>query len=253
MRKTIGFLALSLALFSCSNEDQNARLEIRLTDAPGDYEEVNIDIQGIEIHSEGGDATSGWKSLNVQKGIYNLLDLTNGVDTLLAATELPAGKVSQIRLILGEDNTVKVDGEEMAMATPSAQQSGLKLNVHATLTEGITYRILLDFDAARSVVKTGSGAYNLKPIIRSVTEATSGAIKGVVSPAESAPAIFAIVANDTISTTYADSTGKFLLRGVPEGIYTISFDAKEGYTDYQQLGVSVSVGSVTDMGTVSLP
>ena len=46
----------------------------------------------------------------------------------------------------------------MLLTTPSAQHSGLKLNVHAELTEGITYKILLDFDAVRSVVKTGSGA-----------------------------------------------------------------------------------------------
>ncbi len=95
--------------------------------------------------------------------------------------------------------------------------------------------------------------YILKPVIRSITEATSGAIKGVVSPVESAPAVFAIIGEDTISTTYADSTGKFLLRGVPEGTYTVSFDAKEGYTDFQQQGVDVSLGSVTDMGIVTMP
>jgi hypothetical protein len=252
MKKTIGILALSLALLSCSTDNENARLEIRLTDAPGDYEEVNVDIQGIEIHADGS-ATNGWKSLNVQKGVYNLLELSNGIDTLLSATELPAGRISQIRLILGDDNSIKIEGEEIALATPSAQQSGLKLNVHADLIEGVTYKILLDFDAARSIVLTGNSEYILKPVIRSITEATSGAIKGVVSPAESAPAIFAIVAEDTVSTTYADSTGKFLLRGVPEGIYTISFDAKDGYNDFLQPGVAVSVGSVTDLGVVTLP
>ena len=67
----------------------------------------------------------------------------------------------------------------MLLTTPSAQHSGLKLNVHAELTEGITYKILLDFDAARSIVKTGSGAYNLKPVIRTITEATSGLSKAM--------------------------------------------------------------------------
>ena len=252
MKKTIGLLALSLALLSCSDENQNARLEIRLTDAPGDYEEVNVDIQGIEIHAEGGDLASGWKSLNVQQGVYNLLELSNGIDTLLSVTELPAGKISQIRLILGQQNSIKIDGQEIDLVTPSAQHSGLKLNVHADLVEGVTYKILLDFDAARSIVHTGSGKYNLKPVIRSITEATSGAIKGVVTPAASLPAVFAIVATDTVATTYADSTGNFLLRGVPPGTYVVSFDAKEGYTDFQETNVGVSLGNVTDMGTISL-
>jgi hypothetical protein len=253
MKKTIGFFILSIAVLACSSEDsQNAWLEIRLTDAPGDYEEVNVDIQGIEIHADNGEVASGWKSLNVQRGVYNLLELSNGIDTLLSAVELPAGRVSQIRLLLGENNSVKIDGQELPLTTPSAQQSGLKLNVHADLIEGVTYSILLDFDAARSVVKAGNGSYNLKPVIRSVTEATSGAIKGEVSPVESLPAVFAIAGLDTVATTYADSTGRFLLRGVPAGTYTVSIDSKEGYSDYQKTGISVTVGNVTDIGTVSL-
>jgi hypothetical protein len=51
---------------------------------------------------------------------------------------------------------------------------------------------------------------------------------------------------------YADENGKFLLRGIPAGNYIIAFDAKEGYNDYQKTNVSVTVGSVTDMGTVTL-
>jgi hypothetical protein len=253
MKNLVGLLILSFALFACSSDDsQNARLEIRLTDAPGDYEQVNVDIQGIEIHTENGDVANGWKSLNVENGVYNLLELTNGMDTLIAAIELPAGKISQVRLLLGQNNSVKIDGKVLPMATPSAQQSGLKLNVHADLLEGITYKMLLDFDAARSVVNTGAGTFNLKPVIRSITEATSGAIKGEVNPAESLPAVFALAGADTVATTYADSTGKFLLRGVPAGTYTVSIDAKEGYNDYQESDVNVTVGSVTDIGTISL-
>jgi|SRR5688572_13066377 len=253
MKKIIGLFAFAFALVSCSTEDQTARLEIRLTDAPGDYEEVNVDIQGIEVHSEAGDAVNGWRSLHVEQGVYNLLELTNGIDTLLSATDLPPGRISQIRLILGENNSVKIDGQEIELTTPSAQHSGLKLNVHADLVEGITYKILLDFDAARSVVETASGKYNLKPVIRSVAEATSGAIKGTVSPVEAAPAVFAIIGEDTLATTFADPSGKFLLRGLAAGTYAVSFDAKEGYSDFQQSNVTVTVGSVTDLGTVTIP
>jgi hypothetical protein len=253
MKKIIGLFALSLALLSCSTEDQTARLEIRLTDAPGDYEEVNVDIQGIEVHSEAGDAVNGWRSLHVEKGVYNLLELSNGIDTLLSATDLPAGRISQIRLILGDNNSIKIDGQEIELTTPSAQHSGLKLNVHADLVEGITYKILLDFDAARSVVETSSGKYNLKPVIRSIAEATSGAIRGTVSPVEAAPAVFAIIGDDTLATTFADASGKFLLRGLAAGTYSVSFDAKEGYSDFQQPNVTVTVGNVTDLSTVILP
>lgn len=84
---TMKFAKLFLVLFSavmwtsCSEDGRNARLEIRLTDAPGDYEEVNIDIQGVQVHTAGEDNGSGWKSLDITPGVYNLLELTNGLDT----------------------------------------------------------------------------------------------------------------------------------------------------------------------------
>ncbi len=43
------------------------------------------------------------------------------------------------------------------MKTPSAQQSGLKLNVHEEFLQGVAYEYIIDFDAARSIVKTGNG------------------------------------------------------------------------------------------------
>lgn len=252
MKKVFGFLFLSLVWFACSTDSGTARLEVRLTDAPGDYEEVNVDIQDVQVNS--GDGTSGWVSLDVQKGVYNLLDLTNGLDTLLGSAELPVGKISQIRLVLGNNNTIKEKGEIKTLSTPSAQQSGLKLNLNTTLEEGVTYTIKLDFDAARSIVKAGnSGRYNLKPVIRAMEEATSGAIKGTVTPLEASPAIYAIQGTDTVATAFTDTTsGKFMLRALPAGSYTVSFSPKTGYLPLTKDNVTVTVGSVTDVGTVTI-
>lgn len=253
MKRIAGFLFLSVIWLACTSDDQTAKLEVRLTDAPGDYEEVNIDIQSVEVHTSEGNQTSGWTTLEVESGVYNILELTNGLDTLLATAELPAGKISQIRLILGEDNSVKVGGETKELSTPSAQQSGLKLNLNAVLTEGITYTIILDFDAARSIVKRGNGTYSLKPVIRVLEEATSGAINGTVSPLEAAPAVFAIQGVDTVATAYTDTlTGKFMLRALPAGSYTVSFDPKEGFVPQQKESVSVTLGNVTNLGAITV-
>jgi len=245
-----GIIAVAVASFflGACNDEKNARIEVRLTDAPGDYEEVNIDIQGVEVHTDGG----GWLDLNVNSGVYSLLELTNGLDTLLGTLELPPGRISQIRLVLGDNNTIQVDGETFDLSTPSAQQSGLKLNLHANLQEGITYRVLLDFDVARSIVNTGNGSYSLKPVIRAISEATSGAIKGSVSVAESSPAVYAIMSPDTLGTTFADSTGAFLIKGLPAGTYTVSFGPASGYVIADQTGVIVTIGNVTDLGVVAV-
>jgi hypothetical protein len=237
-------------LFGCSSDEKNARLQVWLTDAPGDYQAVYVDIAGIEIHSGEDNTEKGWKALDVKKGVYNLLELTNGLDTLLGEIEIPAGKISQIRLKLGGNNTIKVNDEILDLDVPSGEQSGLKLQVHEVLTEGITYKILLDFDVARSIVLTGNESFKLKPVIRTITEAQDGAIKGNVTPKETTPAIYAISNSDTIATTYSDSTGHFLLRGLPSGTYEVVLIPNSSYEPVTKSNVSVQIGNVTDLGTV---
>ncbi len=249
MKSGIAVLLAGLALvYSSCSKDSAARLEVRLTDSPGDYEEVNIDIQEVNVNSS--DGNSGWISMDIEGGTFNILELTNGIDTLLGAIELPAGKIEQIRLVLGSNNSVKVDGQTFDLSTPSAQQSGLKLNLHAELTEGITYKILLDFDAARSIVARGNGTYSLKPVIRAIEEATSGAIKGTVTPVDATPAVYAIAGTDTVATAFADAMGKFLLKGIPAGTYTVSLVPGSAYSPVQKTGVAVTLGNVTDLGTI---
>ena len=241
------FLIILVGLSACDSEDKTARIQVWLTDSPGDYQEVNIDIQEVNVHADEG----GWISLTmINKGVYNILDLTNGLDTLLAEATLPAGKISQIRLVLGNNNSVKIGDEIKSLQTPSAQQSGLKLQVHQTLEEGILYKILLDFDAARSIVHTGNQQHILKPVIRTITEAQSGAIKGIVEPADSSPAIFAIQGMDTLGAAYSDSIGRFLIRGLSAGTFRVSFEPNENYTPYSLDNVEVKIGEATDLQTI---
>lgn len=261
MRRPINFFVLlamvSTVVFfsSCESESErgNARLQIWLTDNPGDFDQVNVDIKGVQVHSSSNENEGPWTELDTDGGVINLLELTNGFETLLADQEIPSGRVSQIRLVLGENNTVMVDSTTHDLVVPSGSQSGLKVQIHENLLEGVTYKIVLDFDVARSVVKTGASTYILKPVLRTIIEAESGAIKGIVEPAESTPAVFAIQDGDTITSAFTDVEGNFLLRGIPEGIYTVTFEPTAGYAKLQVEEVSVETGGVTDMGTVSLP
>ncbi|OJJ22516.1 hypothetical protein BKI52_07495 [marine bacterium AO1-C] len=233
-------------------EDGTARITVRLIDGPGDYEEVNIDIQDVQIKASDDNGENGWTSLDgVKTGVYDLLTLTGGLEAVLADAEIPAGRVSQIRLVLGSNNTLKVNGQTVDLTTPSAQQSGLKINLNTDLADGVTYSVLLDFDAARSIVATGSGKYNLKPVIKAVAEATSGAIKGLVDPKEAAPAVHAIKDADTTSA-YANDSGEFLIKGLDAGVYKVVFEPKTGYDTKTVDNVEVIVGEVKDMGTVAI-
>lgn len=256
MKKLI-YVIVALFMFSaCSDDDDNgsgkAVLSVRLTDAPADYQEVLIDIQDVMINTSEEDNSEDWQSLDIMyPGVYNLLDFTNGLDTLLVERELPAGVISQMRLLLGENNQVKINDTYYDLTTPSAQESGLKFNVHADLIEGIHYTVWIDFDAGRSVVDRGNGEYNLKPVIRAYTEAINGAITGVVDPVEAKPYIMAISVNNDTVGTYADTvSGEFLLEGLDQGEYLLHFDPVEEYMQKTMDGVNVINGQVTELDTV---
>jgi hypothetical protein len=265
---TISVLATAMlgmaALFtSCDKSvdnmnDSPSHLDIYLTDSPGDYQEVWVDIQKVMINTPGADSTdsAGWKEVPLLRpGLYNLLDFRNGADTVLGGVDLPAGTVSQIRLILGNDNYLVLDdGTKVPLTTPSAQQSGLKLNIHAELKPGIPYALVLDFDAARSVVEAGnSGKYSLKPVIRTFAKEAGGAMEGVVLPDSARAHIIAIMNTDTLSAI-PDSTGYYKFWGVPEGGYQLTFsaDTTTGYQSDTLDNVMVKTGAVTKVDTVWL-
>ena len=135
MKKTVltmVLIALAITLNSCSKDNNtsgNYAYKVRMTDAPGPYDAVNVDIRSVEVTGANGNTVT----LNTQAGIYNLLDFSNGADTLVATSMLSDSSVKQIRLILGPNNTVVVGGVSYPLSTPSAEQSGLKLQVNQTL------------------------------------------------------------------------------------------------------------------------
>jgi hypothetical protein len=243
--------AIILSLSSCTTDPvKNATFSVRLTDAPANFQQVLIDIQSAQINVAAIGTTDNWISLPIRSGIYNLLDFRNGMDTLLSKTELPPGQITQMRLVLGSNNQVKINDQLYTLDTPSAMQSGLKFNINTILTEGVDYQLWIDFDAARSIVAKGNGGFNLKPVIRTFTKATSGAIKGVVSPVAAAPYVTAIAGGDTIGTI-AGTDGKFLLRGIAAGTYKVVFQPVLPYANKTVDNVLVTSGQVTDMGTVT--
>jgi hypothetical protein len=253
----LSLVALVVVVFaSCSsNDDSNAnegkaKLSIRLTDAPGDYDKVYVDVEEVVVkYNEGQEDVN----LGINSGVYDLLELTAGVNVLLFNDEVPAGRISQIRLILGDDNTIVVDGETLPLATPSAQQSGLKIQVNENLEAGILYEFILDFDVDKSIVVQGNGEYLLKPVIRAITVAESGAISGTVLPAGMLTMVTAVNGPIEISS-YTNLEGDFLLSGVPDGVYTVTIqaDLSLGLPPLVVENVIVVQGEVTNMGELNL-
>ena len=262
MKKFTGLLLAFVAVtmfISCSDDDstsdQNARVKISMTDAPGDYEKVFVDVIDVKIKADAAADEEGWVSLsNVNPGIYDLLTLTGGVTQLLADAEVPAGFLGQIRLILGNDNSVVINGESQSLSTPSAQQSGLKLQVNQELEAGVEYDYLLDFDVDKSIVSSGnSGGFNLKPVIRLSAKEGTGTISGEVQPSNFQSLVTATNASHSISA-YTAADGKFSLNGVPAGTYqvTVTPALLSGFEVKVINNVQVTSGASVGLETIHL-
>src|SRR5512139_2866594 len=126
------FAAAGLLLWSgCSDDNTsgtagNGQIKMNLIDGPDiAFDNVFIQIVRVEVHQDVADSNSGWIVVGSVPGIYDLLTLTNGMDTVLCDSQLPPGHYTQIRLYLGDNNTVVVAGQTYPLEIPSAQQSGL--------------------------------------------------------------------------------------------------------------------------------
>jgi hypothetical protein len=256
----LGFAVISSLFFiSCSKNQKSttntSQLQVRLTDRPNTaVKEVWVEVNQIEILM--GDSSKPLILEGSHPGMYNLLDLTNGKDTLLADATIPSGTISQIRLILGDNNyIITKEGEKIPLKTPSGQESGLKVQIHEDVAGGILYRITLDFDAGRSIVFAGnSGQVLLKPVLRIFSFIPSGGnISGVVVPDSVLTFVYAIQGADTVASTSTDiNSGDFLIKDIPAGNYSISFVPSD--TTYQSVLINsaVTLGQVTLLDTVRL-
>lgn len=246
---------LTFLLTACTKKESTAskaRLLIALTDDPGNYEVVNIDVQDVRINYS-NDTASGWVSLpGVKAGNYDVLRLANGRDALLADAEIKTGKLRQIRLVLGTNNFVKVNGAIYPLKTPGAHQAGLKLRINQEVQEGVSYKLLMDFDASRSIVKMGNRNYLLKPVIRTTLDALGGSVKGVVLPDNFATAVYALQGTDTLAGTYT-LDGAYMLKGLSAGTYSLAFvPANTAYKQQIKTGISVTTNKVTTIDAVKL-
>lgn len=134
------------------------RIDVKLTDAPGDFEEVWVDIARVEVGSD-----AGWQTVTEQMQSFDLLTLQNDVTAALGGASLAAGTYGQLRLVV-ERASVVVGGEESPLKIASGMETGIKIPLDATIEENMTYAITLDFDAHKSVKSTGQG-WLMTPVI----------------------------------------------------------------------------------------
>jgi hypothetical protein len=167
IKSLVIILMFSMLITSCKKENDTGSLSVRMTDFPADYQQVNVEILKVRVHLSGPGGSGQWIDLPTKKGVYDLLTLQNGIDTTIVNTiELPAGKISQMRLLLGSNNSIMVNDTLYNMTVPSGNETGIKLVGNIIVPANSTVNVLLDFVANESVVESGNGSYHLKPVLK---------------------------------------------------------------------------------------
>lgn len=254
MKKLIliaSLIAFGISFNSCSSDSNDSgkyAYKVKMTDAPGPYDEVNIDLQAVEVIGSNGNTIT----LNTVAGMYNLLALSNGISTQIATSALGDVKASQIRLLLGTNSNIKLNGITYPLDTPSADQSGLKINVTQTLLENVENEILIDFDANSSIVETGAGTYKLKPVLRTIVAETAGSIKGTITSVGTKAVVTATSSSNVVYSSTVNAAGQFQISGLPAGTYTFTATPKLPALPVTQANVTVTVNVTTNVGAIAL-
>ncbi len=262
-------IAVGIAACGGGGQDATGTLRLSLTDAPTcGYDNVWVTVEKVRIHasSTAADTDGGWSEVVLATPQrIDLLTLTNGTLQPLGQTELPAGKYTQMRLVLGSAapagspagtlaNSIKpTGGAEVALTTPSALQSGLKMNIDIDVAPDKVADFAIDFDACKSFVKAGnSGQYILKPVL-SVIPILSDAGQRIVGYVDTPMAGASISAQQNgvpKRTTIADANGKFVLFPVLPGNYDLVVNAT-GRVIAVMTGVPVVTTGYTNVNTAA--
>jgi hypothetical protein len=172
MKTTLLFALLTLTFmgifYACTKGSAETgattTFKVNLTDNPLAAQEVNIDLKEVRVNFK--DGSEEWSVLPTNSGIYNLLDFRNGVDTTIATgSNITGNEVREIRLVLGTNNSIRINDVVHPLTIPSGSETGLKIKLGQNLRNG-TDEVTIDFDAALSVHQTGDGTYILKPVLK---------------------------------------------------------------------------------------
>lgn len=244
----IQYVAVKLDTGHCDDDDYDD------DDRPAGYHPGNHDLDDDDDDDDDHHGCgSFWDTLPINPGVYNIMDLRNGVDTLLANGGLPAGRVKQIRITLGTNNSVVVDGTTY----PLKLFPGTAPNVYVRIDEeelehlgSGKYAVWLDFDVCRSIVLY-NGTYYLKPFIKAFTISRFGAVEGEVGP-QAANAFVTVYNSTDTATAIPDYDGEFKIRGLVPGTYTVFYDGNNGYGDTTLYNIQVTAGITTDLSRITL-
>ncbi len=217
------------------------------------------DHEGEDGHHDGeddhhrGDHFGKWDTLSITPGLYDLLKLKNGTDTLIASGFSHIGKITKIRITLGPNNSVATDSSHSFPLPICSTSPYVYANIRSGSLDSLgggQYLIRIDFNVARSI-EFENGKYCLRAKLKSYCLKTSGIIEGNVVPRASYATIMVF---DNTDTAFAipELSGDFKIRGLPEGTYSVLYNAVAPYKDTTLVNIKVQNGLETKLPAITL-
>jgi hypothetical protein len=283
-------IAVIVLFFACSKENSSgsnpnipagkSQVSVYMTDGPAEFYKVLIDIRQVAVlidtsvketdsdddhqwdedwegwrHHEDHDKDKSvfWDTLSVTPGVYDLLKLRNGTDTLLGSGTFPSGKILKIRITLGSDNTIFTDSLTSYSLEVFGPHPYFDINVRREDVFGVSnndFKLWLDFNLQRSIF-FWSGTFYLSPYIVVFNDHTTAKIEGLVLPPGASPLVEAFNGTDTVYAVPAWGGG-YLIRNVDPGTYSLSIFGHHGYNDTTVNNIVVNAGKTTKAPTITL-
>ncbi len=273
----LSVLSVILLVVACNKSasgPQKKSLVVHLTDDPALFSSVLIDIKTVEVKidtnlSHGDhfadddkdadddlkdhDQYGKWDTLNIRPGVYDIMKFRNGLDTILAAGNIPVGRIGKIRITLGNNNSVVVSNVSYPLNLAPGQGKYLYVKIDQDDLDESGYGQLslwIDFDLSESI-EEDNGVYYLKPVLKAFGMDKFGRIEGKVLPLDAKAVVKAFMGTDT-ATAIPGNDGEYKICGLKEGSYSLKFKSYNGYRDTTINNVQVSRGRETEIPTITL-
>jgi hypothetical protein len=273
-------LALAVFLTACTKNGVNAssgNLSVYLTDGPGEYDSVFIDITKVEVkvdndslhkhrddhgkddddrddHERRKDSYGEWVDISFTPAIIDILSLRNGVETKLGDANIAAGTVRKIRITLGSRNRVVKDSVSYPLELRNETNNLLYVKLydkHRQRRADSSTKVWVDFDIANSISEK-DGRFFLRPVLRPFCNDNFGEVEGKVLPLEAKAVVRITNGAGFNGVALPDRKGEFKLRGLETGTYTVTVEGIAPYLKETISNVSVTKGKETELGTITL-
>lgn len=270
-------ISSSYIFISCDKSPvSRSTVSLFLTDGPGNYDAVMIDIQKVEVkidhdpesmmddnhglgdddaddHLTRKDRFGDWTDINFNPGVFDVLSLRNGVETKLGEASIDKGTVRKIRITLGENNTVTLSGQTYPLLLKDDKNMVyVKLfGKHRQHDRNKDLKVWVDFDIANSIVEE-NGQFFLKPVLRPFCNENFGEVEGAVLPLEAKAVVRISDGNGFNAVALPNRDGRYKIRGLNEGTYNVSFEGIAPYINQAISNVVIYKGKTTKLEPVTL-